>query len=352
MKNKNLFTFSPPPPYFTFPFHIRQSAKSPFLATVPGQSRTREIADKFLISLKNLTGIPDDYTAVLFNAEREFQSFMADSFFSNQSVHFLHGNKGRDFVQLLKTRKYHPASRMLHFDTDQDKMEPVKESLPLYLFLNEPETGTCLSTDWLKDTGLLHRKDPAHADITSVIPGISLNVSELNSFSFAFHTSFGIPFNEVIWFVKTEFFNRFYSAFGKRFPAGNLQELTGGFYSYGLPDLLFLDVSHKIIDDLIARSLKNIINETSYKAAILEHAVDANPAFVFAVREKSFRSLTTIVLAYQGESGDIIHLLGRYGAVVDPVGNRKDEQKIRITNFPVHSREQFEMLADLIAGLK
>ena len=77
MRKKIFFTYLPTHPYFTFPFHIRQTVKSVYLSSVPAGTLTTEISESFIRQLNKLLGIPENYNAVLFNSEFEFQPFCA-----------------------------------------------------------------------------------------------------------------------------------------------------------------------------------------------------------------------------------------------------------------------------------
>ena len=137
-----------------------------------------------------------------------------------------------------------------------------------------------------------------------------------------------------------------------RFPADKLCTDAEPCTFYNNSDYFFLDVARKVIDDLNQRGLKNIVNETIYKSAILKNAVSLNPSFIYSVKAEKLRSHTTIVLDYIGKSVKVSEDLLISGFVVDTLKAGMNEQRIRITNFPVHSREQFEALSDLLEKIR
>ncbi len=352
MKHKNFFTLTPSLPYFTYPFHIRQSARAGFLAAACSQSQVESIAEGFIKNLQEFLEIPSDYVAVLFNSEQEFLSFIGDIYFHGHSTHLIHGNRGKEYTGRLRFRRYHPTALTWNPNIKPEKNKPLPGNLPVCIFINENNTGSIIHYQIIKKFSFDHPGTFIHIDVTSAVPGILFPWKDLQSFSFRFSTSFGIPGNQLIWFVAPHLFNNLAMIYKGRYPLSTLLKLNENFYSGGNPDLLFLDVSQKVIGDFISRSLKSISNETMYKFTILEQAVQANHVMNFAVKENSNRSPVTIVLDYYGESNDIVLNLERLGVIVDRLNANKNLQKIRITNFPVHSKEQFELLSDIIAGMR
>ena len=348
MKKKIFFTYDPVMPYFTFPFHIRQSSKSVYLSPVPAETLVKEISEGFIRQLDRLLSIPEHFKAVLFNSQLEFYSFLSSVFYSSGSLHPIHGDRGKDWSGLLRQWNFHPVDTPVNLEQKSERPKYSKPDLPVHIFLNEPGSGSCLTADYVDQMSWYAEGAFIHGDLTDCVPGTVSHLDKFTSFSFGFSSSFGLPFNKVIWFVNDRIFEDFLIAFKGRLPANQIHHLSPGFYCFGAYDLLFMDVSAKVFTDMHSRGLKNIINETKYKAAIIEQAVSGNPVFLPAVKDPMYRSMTTIVLKYQGVSEDIVSQFGRHGIVTDKLATGGSQQKLRITNFPVHSKEQFEMMADLI----
>jgi phosphoserine aminotransferase len=92
-----------------------------------------------------------------------------------------------------------------------------------------------------------------------------------------------------------------------------------------------------------------IRKETDYKAALIYQKVANHSKFKIAVQESKFRSKTVVVV--EGKSEDIKQFMAickqeniEIGA---GYGKFKDTQ-MRIANFPTHSKEVFEKVADLL----
>ncbi|HLF35525.1 MAG TPA: hypothetical protein VI583_14875 [Cyclobacteriaceae bacterium] len=348
MRKKIFFTLNPSPPYFTYPFHMRETSRSLLWGTIPSKAQSVEIMQGFYTSLKNFLGLPDHFQSVIFSSGYEFRSFLADAWFGHKSYHPVHGNSGEDFIDMLKTRKYHPV----HYPAKNGEYGSVPDGSCIFVVLNEADSGSHFGTDFIKK---IKHHDPhgfIHADISSGIPGESIHFDELHSFSFGFNTSFGLPFGEVIWFISRKLYNDFMLKYEGRFPANKLCSDAGHCTFYNNPDYFFLDVGRKVIDDMNQRGMKNIVNETIYKSAILKEAVSKNASFAYVAKAEKLRSHTTIVLDYIGKSVKVSEDLLISGFVVDTLKAGMNEQRIRITNFPVHSREQFEALSDLLEKIR
>jgi phosphoserine aminotransferase len=351
MKRTNFFTLHPSPPYFTFPFHLRQSSRSFVSNSVPTIAQADEIANRFRHQLFRFLEIPEDFHLVIFNSIADLNTVLADTYFSNRSYHPVHGTLGKHFCRILMTRRLNPIEHQINFPGKDIKSISIPVDVPIYITLNEPDSGSCIGPDFLKSISSKSTHQFVHADLTSMVPGVRMDPGTLQSFSFAFNTSFGIPLNNAVWLISPTRLEDFMLKFGDRYPGNEFAQLQDKCYYSGSPDYLFMDVAQKVIEDLENKGLKNIVNETIYKAKTLEESVSGRNTFQYLTVEDKFRSATTIVLGYTGKLNNISEILSRNGIEVDTLINKPGLQQIRITNFPVHSREQFEMLADQIAKM-
>lgn len=349
MKNQIYFTLRPSPAYFTFPFHLRQSLKTVNFSGILQPSRLAIPARDFFNGLIRLLNIPDDYCGIVFHSDFEFKSFLGDAFYHSRSRIFQPTHREDEFASLLNSRGYHPQVFPIDIHEPVLKIKTGRANLPAYTLRNDPHTGSSIPAGAVSGYISDHPDSFFHADLTSLIPGSPVSFGELPSYSFSLNTSFGIPNGEVVWFISPGFLNKYLIKQEGPPPADHLVKLSDQYYSYEFPDLLFLDVARRVTGDFIAKGLKNIIQETRYKFAVIEQAVKANPVFEFTVKEPANRSLTTLVLQYRGVTGQIADEFSKSGFVVDKLVPEGNAQRIRITNFPVHSKEQFELLADRIA---
>jgi phosphoserine aminotransferase len=98
----------------------------------------------------------------------------------------------------------------------------------------------------------------------------------------------------------------------------------------------------------LRRGIDNIRKETDYKAAVLYQALENNVLVAPFVTEKKYRSKTVIVADCQQHTEKLSAFLSGKGLHPgDGYGQAKKTQ-LRFANFPAHSKEQYELLADSI----
>ena len=102
---------------------------------------------------------------------------------------------------------------------------------------------------------------------------------------------------------------------------------------------------------MINRGIQQIRNDGVYKSAILYNLLDNHPLLKPFVR-KELRSETVIVIDSEEHSNGLINYLAENKLIVGGGYGKMKGRQVRIANFPTHSKEQFEMLVDLIEKYK
>jgi len=101
----------------------------------------------------------------------------------------------------------------------------------------------------------------------------------------------------------------------------------------------------KILEDFANKGIDQIRQETAYKAAVIQHAIDQNPVLDHAVSDTQERSKTLLGFRFMGKS-NVESVLKEKGYVIE---KSVAENLYLINNFTTHSKEQFEQLSDQLA---
>ena len=115
-------------------------------------------------------------------------------------------------------------------------------------------------------------------------------------------------------------------------------------------DLNLLDVFllGKVAQDMNHRGIKQIRNECIYKSTILYDALEKSKFFNPAISVEEYRSGVTIIADSEENALDIREKFSAMGLMISVGEGDKRYSQIRIGNFPAHSKEQIEMLGDLL----
>jgi phosphoserine aminotransferase len=107
----------------------------------------------------------------------------------------------------------------------------------------------------------------------------------------------------------------------------------------------------KVTADMLEKGIDVIRRETNYKGLLLQHLVESHAQLSHFVEDSKLRSKTVVVANTEGPSEQWIEALSKKGFVVgNGYGPYKGKQ-IRIAAFPTHSKEQIELLVDIISGI-
>lgn len=113
------------------------------------------------------------------------------------------------------------------------------------------------------------------------------------------------------------------------------------------PNVLNLYLLGKVVNDMLTIGMEKINRDTVYKAAVLYQALEKAQGLQPFVKEISNRSKTTIVA--EGTSAKKLRASMAEKMLILSSGYKPmQDEHVRIANFPTHSKEQVEMLADLI----
>jgi phosphoserine aminotransferase len=120
------------------------------------------------------------------------------------------------------------------------------------------------------------------------------------------------------------------------------------FQTPSTPNVLNIYLLAKIAGDLMTRGIQQIRNDGIYKATILYNLLEEHPLLKPFVKKKELRSETVIVIDAGEHSQRLIDYLAEKKFIVGGGYGKMKGKHVRIANFPTHSKEQFELLVDLI----
>jgi len=114
------------------------------------------------------------------------------------------------------------------------------------------------------------------------------------------------------------------------------------------PNVLAIYLLGKVAKDMLMKGIDQIQRETNYKAAVMYHLLENTPGISPFIQNPEHRSKTTIVASCE-KSTQIIEALKSKKLILGAGFGKYKEHHLRIANFPTHSKEQFEMLADKLS---
>lgn len=127
-----------------------------------------------------------------------------------------------------------------------------------------------------------------------------------------------------------------------------LAKYAADFQTVSTPNVLNIYLLSKVAGDMLNRGIQMIRSEIKYKAAVFYKMIDSHDKLKPFVTDKSLRSDTVIVLNSGEHTKGIIDYLATKNMIIGTGYGKQKADHVRVANFPTHSKEQFEMLTDLV----
>jgi phosphoserine aminotransferase len=221
---------------------------------------------------------------------------------------------------------------------------------------NETSTGVSLTIPFIHAMRALNPAALIAVDAVSSLPYPDLDYSKVDCVFFSVQKGFGLPAGLGVWMVNEKCIAKAEALLSRGKDIGSYHSLPSLIaharknQTPETPNVLGIYLLGKVVNDFLNRGISVLRSETQYKASLLYQALEKSSAIKPFVAEKTNRSKTVIVADSGERTKDFAaHLKKSDLYPGDGYGDFKNTQ-LRFANFPAHSKEQFELLADSIAS--
>lgn len=353
MSNEIFFTPGPAQTFYSYEQHLKNALK----LNIPSIShRSKEfqlIFQETVENLKSLLGIPDDYH-VFFTAsatevwERIIQNLVIDT-----SHHFVNGSFSGRFHEIAKAYQLNPTETKSEFGESFNLEVPGNAEL-IAITQNETSIGYNFPSE---EIGQIVDKKPDDAlvavDVVSCAPAVALDYAIIDTAYFSVQKSFGLPAGLGVWILNDKCIKKA----SRKAAAGHV---TGSYHSIQqlkkyaekhqtpeTPNVLGIYLLGKIAQDMLYRGIKQIQNDTLYKAAVLYQTMDELDWIEPFITNNKYRSKTVGVgKLKERKASDVIKIMKEKKMIIGAGYGSFKEQHVRIASFPTHSKEQMELFVD------
>lgn len=354
MSQNIFFTPGPSQLYFTVSDHLKNALKE----DVPSISHRGKAFEKiFAEARENLTQllqIPDGYDMYFISSANEIWERIIQNLVRSSSCHFVNGDFAKKFFDF--TRDYQKQSGInLQPDggTFEDLTVPAGSEL-ISITLNETSCGFAFEPERVYQLRNNHPDKLIAVDGVSAFPCVSFDFSKIDTAYFSVQKAFGLPAGLGVWIVNERCYEKADSLSKEGVVTGSYHALSA-LRKNGVknqtpetPNVLGIYLLAKVAGDLLFRSARTIQNETAYKSAILYQAIEESNSLSPFIQSKQNRSKTVVVAeCNEGNTRLLEEAASRDWIIGKGYGNFKTSH-IRIANFPAHSKELMEQLADFL----
>lgn len=357
---KIYFTPGPSQTYFTMDSHLKKALDDQVPSISHRGAAFQKIFQEAVENLKGLMGIPSGYQVFFTSSATEIWERSIQNCVERESFHLVNGAFSARFAKIASNlgRKATLAQVPEGQCVDINGLLVPESCELIAITQNETSTGAAQP---LADVAVIREafQDQLIAlDVVSSLPYIDLDFHQVDMAYCSVQKCFGLPAGLGIWIVNERCMEKARALLNKGQSIGSyhcLPELADKAAKHQTPEtpnVLGIYLLAKVAGDMLAKGVTQIRRETDYKAAVIYNLLQKHPKLSPFVDQEKYRSKTTIVARVDyGEARDFIDPLEQKGLVVGTGYGSFKREHIRIANFPTHSKEQTEMLVDLLEDL-
>ena len=362
MPKKTFFTVGPSQLYFGVEQHARQAFSTQLLSI---SHRSREFQNIYRFAseqVRELFKIPESYHILFLASATEAWERILQSCVIRESCHLVNGAFSQRFATTaeelgLSTQIFHAKEGLCCEPKD---ILLSNNSELIALTHNETSTGAMQPVNDIAAIKDAFPDTLIAVDVVSSAPYIDFEVNLVDALFFSVQKGIGLPPGLGVLAVSERCLTKCHEkaesglSVGTYHSLSNLVEYAQKYQTPETPNILNIYLLGQVLEDMNKRGAQQINKETKQKSAIIYQTLEDCNYLKPYVCKKECRSKTTIVaeLENPGDQAQIIHYLKEKNLEVSTgYGNNKGNH-IRIANFPAHSKEQVEQLADALLNFK
>jgi phosphoserine aminotransferase len=349
------FTPGPSQLYFTVENHMRTAFKEGIPSLSHRSKKFEAIYSECFSGLKSLLNLPDGYEMYFTGSATEVWERIIQNLVEESSFHFVNGSFSKRFFEIAQQLNKKPSKAEVELGKGFDNYKIEGDVELIAVTHNETSSGVSFPLEKIYQL----KKDNPNAliavDAVSSLPYPDFDYTQIDCAFFSVQKAFGLPAGLGVWLVNEKCIAKAEQLLSKGISVGSyhtipsLKTHAAKNQTPETPNVLFIFLLAKVVEDFLRRGITTLRKETEYKAAILYQELENHQLINPFVKEKSDQSKTVIVADCGQHTEKVSKLLQQHGMHPgDGYGSLKKSQ-LRFANFPTHSKEQYELLVDTLA---
>lgn len=354
---KQFFTVGPAQLFYTFEGHLKQALKEDIPSISHRGSQFMKIFQSTTENIRSLFNLPESHHIAFTASATEIWERLIQNTVQFESFHLVNGAFSAKFANISENLGRKVITSEAHWGecVDIEKLLIPDTTELIAITHNETSTGSRYQDDDITKLGRGFNEPIIAVDIVSSAPVVNLDWNVVDTAYFSVQKAFGLPAGLGVWIFNDKCMEKSQKLLEQNISIGSyhsLPELMKYLKKHQTPDtpnVLNIYLLGKVVEDILTIGKERIERETKYKAAVLYQAIEQHSGLSPFVKNPSNRSLTTLVAG--GEKAKLIRsALAEKDIILGGGYSPYQDEHIRIANFPTHSKEQIEMLADLISN--
>lgn len=335
--------------------HFREAFKKKIGEMPPNSRHAAELLQRASQQLRLLLSIPDSHAIFFLPSSELIRERIAHDLVQRASAHVGQGEFSHRLHQAM-VRVGKSSARLQISVTDGPPTIHAMET-DLIAITHTEDTGAVIAGERIEQ----YAKDFPGAliavDASCALPYAKLPYHCIDTLFLDFHFGFGLPPGLAAWIVNEKCIERHNAvrqnpAFHDSvFSISNLWQRQQVDHTADTISLMMVATLNGVLSDMLSHGIATIRRETEYKAALLYHHMNEHPLITPAVADKSGRSRTIIAADCGTNFGKMAARLKENRIVAGPGKGNFIDRHFVFANFPTHSREQYERLADILTAI-
>ena len=352
MKNKIFFTPGPSELYFTVFDHVKKAFSNQIPSISHRSIEFEKIYNTCIENLKVIFGLPNGYNIAFTSSANEIWERIIQNLIYDNSVHLINGSFSQKLYDF--TKMYRVNSEGYFFNKEPYNIKNIKNDYQLIsISLNETSTGIMCSNNTISQIRNKFNSGIIALDCKRGSPSIAFKAENEDTFYFSVQKCFGLPSGLGVWVYN----EKCIKANEKKIELG---EITGSYHSLQklhqmslksqtpeTPNILGIYLLMKVSEDIIRNGMNLLIKDTNYKSTLIYDTIKKHDLLECSIMNQEIQSKTIIVADTKISSQIFIDKLKAKNLIIGK-GYGKNDNQIRIANFPTHSKESIELLCDEI----
>jgi len=352
--------FSPGPSqlYFTVEGHLKQAFKE----GIPSMSHRSKQFETIFASATNgireLLSIPDGFHIFFTGSATEIWERSVQNLVAQHSYHFVNGAFSKRYFEIAQQLGKTPIKKESPAGLAFNDYQIPEETELIALTHNETSTGVSLPMNFIHLFRDQFPKALIIVDAVSSLPYPAFDFTKIDSLFFSVQKGFGLPAGLGVWIVNDKCLAKADSLLTKGISIGTYHNLPTLYANAKknqtpeTPNVLSIYLLAKVVEDFLTRSIHTIRKETEYKAAVLYNALKQTGYAKPFVTDPTIQSQSVIVTDCGANVEKVTKALHEVGMIPGDGYGEFKKNHLRFANFPTHSKEHFELLADTLCKLK
>lgn len=352
---KQFFTVGPAQLFYTVEGHIKEAIKNDIPSISHRSSQFCEIFKDTSDTLRELLNIPESHHIAFTGSATEIWERIIQNTVERESFHLVNGAFSEKFAKTSEYLGKKAITTEAAWGTcvEVEKILAPESAELIAITHNETSTGAMYPEEDIHKLAKAFPQQIIAVDMVSSAPLIQPDWNLIDTGYFSVQKAFGLPAGLGIWIFNERCVERSHQLLNKNISIGSyhsIPELLKYLKKYQTPEtpnVLNLYLLGRIVKDMLHIGMERVNRETIYKSAVLYQAIEQSERLAPFVKNKSNQSKTTIV-AESAHAPEIRKYFAEKQLVIGAGYTPFQDKHLRIANFPTHSKEQIEMLADLL----